>query len=126
VRRQGLTIAALTVAALALPGLADAATLVPNPKKIVGGFAAVSSCGTLSGMSMSWTSTAGVVTSVVLGSIPSACNGGTLSVTFAGSGNTSLGTAGPVTVAGTSQTLTTSGSPSSTSVTGAYISVVGP
>ena len=125
--RRSTTVAGLTALALAVPGAAAAAPIIPNPKKINGAFTAVSSCGTLSGIGISWTSTANVVTTIVLSSIPAACNGGSLSLTLVGSGNASLGSAGPVTVSATTQTLSSiTGSPTATSVIAAYISVTGP
>src|SRR3954467_7084855 len=125
-RRPGLALTVAVAALLAVPGAAAARTVTPSPKQIVSAHPSVSSCGSLSGITMSWTSTAGTVTSVVLGSIPSACNGGSLTLTFVNSSNASLGPAGPVTVAGTSQTLSSiSGAPTATSVAAAYVSVVG-
>lgn len=128
--RQGPVIAGLaglTLAVLAWPGSAGATAVGPSPKKVSGAFSSVSSCGSLSGLSISWTSTANVVTSVVLASIPSACVGATLSLTLIGTGNAVLASAGPVTLTATTQTLSSlSGAPAPTSVTGAYVSVVGP
>jgi len=118
---------AVTAAALAVPSSAAAGSNTPTSKKIVSANASVSSCGTLSGITVSWTVVDDVVTTIVLGSIPAGCNGGSLSLTLANSSNTSLGTAGPVTITGTSQTLSTiTGSPSALAVARAYVSVVGP
>ena len=123
---RGPVVAAAAVAAALAPGWAAAA---PNPvttNQVQGGVAAVSSCGTISGISMSWTSRNGAVADVVLNSIPSACTGGTLSVTFAAADNSSLGTAGPATVTGTSVSLAVSGSPTASAVSRLQVSVVGP
>src|SRR5437763_11476424 len=98
-------LAVATAALLAVPGSAVANTTAPNSKKVVGATTSVSSCGSLSGMTISWTVVNDVVSSIALGSIPAACNGGTLNLTLIGAGNASLGSAGPVTVSGTSQTL---------------------
>jgi hypothetical protein len=117
---------AVTAAALALPSSAVANTTTPSSKKIVSARASVSSCGSLSGMSISWTVVDDVVSSIALGSIPATCNGGSLSLTLVDSSNTSLGSVGPVTVIGTSQTLTPTGSPDATAVATSYVSVVGP
>ena len=123
---RGPVVAAATVAAAVVPGWA-AATPQPVTTGHVGeGKTVVSSCGSLSGVTVSWTNRAGVVTQVVLGSIPSACMGGTLSLTFAGASNSSLGTAGPATVSGTSLSLTVSGSPTASAITGTHVAVVGP
>jgi hypothetical protein len=124
-RRAAVVI--VTALAVTRPDAALAAAVTPNPKTIGGAHVAVSSCGALSGIGVSWTSTANVVTAVVLSSIPAACTGATLSVTLVGSGSASLASIGPVTVTGTTQTFSTlSGSATATSVTGAYVSAVGP
>jgi len=120
-------LAAVTAAILAVPSGAVAASTNPNSNKVVGATAAVSSCGSLSGMTISWTTVDGVVASIVLGSIPAACNGASLSLTLVNSSNGSLGSAGPVTITGTSQTLSSiTGSPDATAVATSYVSVVGP
>src|SRR3954451_11545291 len=118
----GLTVLAVTHADVALAG-----PITPSPQKIAGASTTVSSCGTLSGIKLSWTSTANVVTQVVLASIPAACNGASLSLTLVGTGNASLGSVAPTIVTGTSQTFSTiTSSPTATAVTGAFVSVVGP
>lgn len=120
-------LAGLTLAILAWPGSAAATAVTPVPKKVSGAFTAVSSCGSLSGVGVAWTSTANVVTSVDISSIPAACAGGKLSLSLVGAGNVSLASAGPTTVAGTTVTLSSlSGSATATLVTGAYVSIVGP
>ena len=122
-----VAVIALTAVAVGPAAAAWAAPVGPIPKKISASHVAVSPCGSLNGIAISWTSTANVVTSAVLSSIPAACNGATLSVTFVGTGNTSLGSIAATTITGTSQTFSTiTGSPTATSVTGAYVSVVGP
>jgi len=119
-------LAAVTAALLAVPSGATAGSVGTTSQKVVGANASVSSCGSLSGMTISWTTVDGVVSSIALGSIPSGCNGGSLSLTLVNSSNTSLGSVGPVTITGTSQTLTPTGSPDATTVSTAYASVVGP
>jgi hypothetical protein len=120
-------LAAVTAAVLAVPGGAVAGNVSPTSKEIVSANASVSSCGSLSSMTISWTVVDGIVTSIALGSIPAACNAGTLSLTLVNSSNASLGTAGPVTITGTSQTLSAiAGSPDATAVATSYLSVVGP
>jgi hypothetical protein len=122
-----VVVTAVSSALLVIPGSASATGTTPVPKKVVGAFAPVSSCGSLSGMSMSWTSTANVVTAITLTSIPAACNGASLRLVLVNSSNTSLATAGPQTVSGTSMTISTlTGSATATSVAGSYVSVAGP
>jgi len=121
------SLAGLTLAVLAWPGSAAATAVAPSPKQVAGAFAATSSCGSLSGVGIAWTSTGAFVTSVALSSIPAGCVGGKLSLTFVGSGNASLASAGPVTVSGATLTLSSlTGSAVTTNVTGAYVSIVGP
>jgi hypothetical protein len=125
--RRSSTLVGLTALVLAYPGIAGATGVAPAPKKVGAAFTSVSSCGSLSGIGMSWTSTANVVTTIVLTAIPAACIGGSLSLTLVGASGTSLGTVGPVVLTATSQTFSTiTGSPPATSVLGSYISVVGP
>lgn len=119
--------AGLTLAFLAWPGDAAATAIAPNPDQVSSGSASTSACGSLAGIGVAWKSTANVVTSVTLTSIPSACASGRLSLTLVGSGNASLATAGPLTVSGTTLSVTSlTGSATATSVTAAYVSVVGP
>ena len=114
-------------AALALPAAAAARTVTPLSGPVVSAHTAVSSCGSLTGVTLSWTTVSGNVATVALSSIPAACAGSSLSLTLAGTGDASIASAGPATVTGATQTFTSiSGSPPATSVTGAYISVVGP
>ena len=117
---------AVTAAALALPSSAAANGVSPTSKKFVSANASVSSCGSLSGLTISWTVVDDVVTSIALGSIPSACNGGSLSLTLVNASNGAIGSAGPVTITGTSQTVSPTGSPSALAVSTSYVSVVGP
>ena len=119
-------LAAVTSIAVALPSSALAAGATASTKKVVGANASVTSCGSLSGISISWTVTANVVTSIALASIPAGCVGAALSLTLVDASNASLSSIGPVTVTGTSQTLTPSGSPTATSVANTYVSAVGP
>ena len=126
-RRPGLALCVAVAALLAVPGAAGARTINPTSKQVTSATASVSSCGSLSGMTISWTVVDDVVKTVVLGSIPAACSGGSLSLTLVGAGSSSLASAGPVTISGTSQTISSlSGTPSALAVTGSYVSVVGP
>src|SRR4051812_26622070 len=122
-----VAVVGLTALAVARADAALAGPVTPNPKKIAGASTTVSSCGSLSGIGISWTSTANVVTAVVLTPLPAGCNGGSLSLPLVGSVNASLGSIAATTVTGTSQTFSTiPGSPTAMSVTGAFVSVVGP
>ena len=101
--------------------------MAPNPKKIAAATAAVSSCGSVSGIGISWTSTANVVTAVALTSLPAGCTGGSLSLTLVGAADASLASIAATTITGTSQAFSSlTGSATATSVTGAHISIVGP
>lgn len=124
--RFGPALAAVTAAMLAVPGSAVAGNVSPTSNKIASANANVSSCGSLSGMSISWTVVDDVVTSIALGSIPAGCNGGTLAMTLVNSSNTAIGTVSPVTITGTSQNLTVTGNSSALAVARSYVSVTGP
>jgi hypothetical protein len=125
--RLSPALAMVTAAVLAVPGSATAAGLSPSSKKVVGATAAVSSCGSLSGVTLSWSVVDGVVSTVTLSAIPATCAGASLSLTLAGAGNAALVSLAPVTVSGTSQTFSSvPGSVDATTVTGAFLSVVGP
>lgn len=112
---------------LAVPSSAAANGTTATSKKVAGASASVSSCGTLSGIGIAWTVTNDAINSVSLTSIPAACNGGSLSITFVNGSNVSQGSAGPVTITGTSQTINSiTGSPVGSNVASAFASVVGP
>ncbi len=112
---------------LSVPTAAIANGTSPSATALAGAWTAVSSCGSLAGVTLDWTSTANVVTQVRLAGLPAGCTGGTLKITLAGTSGTSLGTAGPAAVSGTSQTLSAlTGSPTATSVLSAHLVVSGP
>ena len=119
-------LAVVTAAMLAVPGSAVAGNVSSTSKRLVSANASVSSCGSLSGMTISWTVVDDVVTSIALGSIPTACIGSSLSLTLVNSSNTPVGSVSPVTVAGPSQTLTVTGNTSALAVATSYASVIGP
>jgi len=119
-------LAVVTAAVLAVPGSAVAGNVSSTSKRLVSANASVSSCGSLSGMTISWTVVDDVVTSIALGSIPTACIGSSLSLTLVNSSNTPVGSVSPVTVAGPSQTLTVTGNTSALAVATSYASVIGP
>ena len=116
--------AVLAAAVTAVPKAAEAGSVLPTSKKVIGGFATVNPCGAVSGIGVAWTSTGGAVTSVDLSAIPSTCIGGSLSLTLQGSGGSALGSIGPLVITGTSQTLAVGATASS--VVSAAISVTGP
>lgn len=124
--RASIALSMVTATVLAVPGSALADGTSATSKKMVSANASVSPCGSLSGMSITWTVVDDVIQSISLASIPAGCNGGSLSLTLANSSNTSIGSAGPVTISGTTQTLTPTGSPSALAVATAYASVTGP
>ena len=124
--RAGVAFSVVTAALLAVPGSASGSGVNPVSQRVVGATAVVSSCGSLGGLTVSWTVVDGVVSSITLGSIPAGCTGGSLSLTLANASNTSLGGVGSAPITGASQTLTPTGSPDATAVSVAYVSVVGP
>jgi hypothetical protein len=125
--RRTVTVAALAGAAVGLPCVALAGGVGTTSRSVSSATASVSSCGDLSQVGVSWTVTAGVVSALSLTAVPAACVGGTLAVTLVGTGGAALGSAGPVSVTGTSQTIgSVAGSATATSVVSASVSVVGP
>jgi hypothetical protein len=81
---------ALAVAAT-FSGCAAAATLALGSTSLAAGNAAVSSCGVTSLVATRNVDNAGNVTRVDVAAIPLACSGETLSITFVGAANASLG-----------------------------------
>jgi hypothetical protein len=125
IRRSALL--AITALLIAHADTAMAAPVLPTARPLGSAHVSVSSCGSLAGITVSWTSSADVVTAVSLASIPAACTGASLSVTLVGAGNVGLTSSSPATVTGTALVLTSfTGSATTTSVTGAYLSAVGP
>jgi hypothetical protein len=123
---RGVGVCAGLIGLLAVPTAASASGTSAASQRVISGTAVVSSCGSLSGISVAWNSTGGVVTSVAVSSIPSSCVGGTLSLTLAGATGTSLATVSPVTITATTQTLALVGAPTASGVSVAAMSVVGP
>ncbi len=125
-RGPAAALTTVTIMTFAFTEAAGAADVVPSPRWFSGASASVSSCGAVSGISISWTSTANVVTTVALGSIPAACLGGSLHLTLVGAGQAALGAVGPVVITGTNQSMSPlTGAPSASAVIGAFITVVG-
>jgi hypothetical protein len=123
---RGPVVASITVAVALAPGWAAAAPHPLTTKRVASGVASVTSCGTLSGLAVAWTVRSSAVTQVSLASIPSACIGGTLSLTLAAADNSSIGTAGPASVTATSMTLAVTGAPTASGISHVQFAVVGP
>jgi hypothetical protein len=66
------------------------------------------------------------VTSVAIGGIASACNGGSLRVTVVDGSRMSVAGGGPVTVSGTSASVSVSPNPPGATPAGVDVSIVGP
>lgn len=125
-RRCALCTAACAVLVLGLSGSAQAAPRTVTTKKLTGGSTAVSSCGSISAITVSYAVTAGKITGVTLSGIPPTCVAGLLSMTLA-QGTVDVGHAGPTTIAGSTlimvpSVLTTN----ATAPTAVKISIVGP
>jgi hypothetical protein len=78
------------------------------------------------GFTITYTTTGGNVTSVDVGGIAVACNGASLAVTVVNSSRTSVASGGPVTVSGTSATVSVSPNPPGATPAGVDVSIVGP
>ena len=85
----------------------------------------VTACDT-DGFTVSYTTSGGNVTSVAVGGIASACNGGSLRVTVVDGSRTSLASGGPVTVSGSSETVSVSPNPPGATPAGVDVSIAGP
>lgn len=126
VMRYRLFLCAVAVAAAALvPGSADARLLTPSSKGLVSGTASVTSCGSLAGVVTNFTISSNTITAVLLTSIPTTCNGGSVSVTVTNAG-TSLGAGGPVVVASGAATVPISPAAAIGSVTHVRLVITGP
>ena len=89
------------------------------------GSSSITACDT-DGLTVTYTTSAGNVTSVAVSGIAVACNGGTLRVTVVDSSRTSVASGGPVTVSGTSQTVSVSPNPAGATPAGVDVSIAGP
>jgi hypothetical protein len=78
------------------------------------------------GFNVSYTTSGGNVTSVAIGGIAAACNGGSLRVTVVDSSRTSVASGGPVTVSGTSASVSVSPNPPGATPAGTDVSIAGP
>ena len=113
--------------AVGLPcSLAAAAALQGASSGAVGnGSTPITACDA-DGFTISYTTSGGNVTSVAVGGIAVACNGGSLQVTVVNSSRTSLASGGPVTVSGASETVSVSPNPAGATPAGVDVSIVGP
>ena len=85
----------------------------------------VTACDT-DGFTIAYTTSGGNLTLVAVGGIASACNGGSLRVTVVNGSRTSVASGGPVTVSGTSATVSVSPNPPASTPAGVDVSIVGP
>jgi hypothetical protein len=120
-----VTCVACALAAVALPGAAEAGSTAPGSTKLGAGNTAVAACGSLTGVVPDFTLAGATVTAVAFTGIPSTCNGGSLRATLT-NGSTSLGAGGPVTVASGGATVTVSPAAAMASVTHVRLSITGP
>jgi len=113
--------------AVGLPcSLAAASALQGASSGLVGnGSSPVTACDT-DGLTVTYTTSGGNVTSVAVGGIAVACNGASLRVTVIDSSRTSVASGGPVTVSGTSQTVSVSPNPAGATAAGVDVSIAGP
>lgn len=128
-----LVMLALASAVLASCVVAAASTLGGLSAAGLGaGGAPVNACDS-NGVTTTYTTTAGKVTSVTVGGLADpGCEGGALVLTLTGSGNTALGAGGPATIgldSGTTDNtvaVTIGAEPDAAEVTGVHILIEGP
>jgi hypothetical protein len=96
-----------------------------NAGKLGNGAATVSACDT-DGFTITYTTVGGNVTSVAVGGIAAQCNGGTLKLTVVDGSRTSVASGGPVTVSGSSATVSVSPNPAGSVPAGVDVSISGP
>jgi hypothetical protein len=125
-RRCALCTAAGAALVLGMSSSASAAPRTVTTKKLASGSTVVSSCATLSVLTVSYAVTAGKISSVTLQNIPPTCVGGLLSMTLS-QGTTDVGHAGPTAIAtGTLTMVPSILTTSATAPTTVKISIVGP
>lgn len=130
-RNVAATVLAISLAGATLPGFAASLGGLTG-ERLGAGNAVVAACDT-DGFTVSYTTSAGNVTSVTLGGIADpGCEGGQLSVVLANSSGTSVGAGGPTVVptdGGTvdnSMTMPLSPTPAASVVTAIHVVVTGP
>jgi hypothetical protein len=112
--------------AMGLCSLASASALQGvNSTPVGNGSTPVSACDT-DGVTVSYTTSGGNVISVGVGGIAAACNGASLRVTVVDGSRTSVASGGPVTVGGSSATVSVSPNPPGATPAGVDVSLVGP
>jgi hypothetical protein len=112
--------------ALALCSLASASAFqTVNSAPVGDGSSPVSACDP-NGVTVSYTTSGGNVTSVAVNGIAPACNGGSLHVTVVDGSRTRVASGGPVAVSGSSATVPVSPNPPGATPAGVDVSVVGP
>jgi hypothetical protein len=104
-------------AASALQGVSSA--------RVGNGSTPVPACDT-DGFTVTYTTTGGNLTSVAIGGIAPACNGGSLKVTVVDGSRTSVASGGPVTVSGSSASVSVSPNPAGATPAGVDVSITGP
>ena len=116
----------LTVA-VALPSSLAAAAAIQGASSgpLGSGSTPITACDT-DGLTVSYTTSGGNVTTVSVGGIAVACSGGSLRVTVVDSSRTSVASGGPVTVSGTSESVSVSPNPAGAIPAGVDVSIVGP
>jgi hypothetical protein len=123
----------MVVTTLASSALASAASLGSISTGNIGaGNAAIPTCDT-TGVSVSYTTTAGNVTAVTVGGLADpGCEGGDLSVTLTNAGGDSIASGGPQTIgtdgdtADNSVNVSVSPNPAAQNVAGYHVSIAGP
>lgn len=115
-----------SAAAVGFCSLAAASALQGvNSPRVGNGSTPVSACDS-DGFTISYTTSGGNLISVGVGGIAPACNGGSLRVTVVNSSRTSVASGGPVTVSGTSETVSVSPNPAGATPAGVDVSIAGP
>lgn len=122
--RQHLIRVAIITAVMSLT-YASAADLNMTAGSLGAGGSVVTPCDS-DGVTVSYTLSADNVTQITVQGIASGCTGGELSVALADSADASIGEAGPLTVSGTSHTLTFAPQPISFDVMAVHIVIAGP
>ena len=90
-----------------------------------GGQSSVQSCDS-DGVGVTYTTSAGTVTSVTITGVAAGCANGAMYVVLTNGSNASIGASGPVTVSGTSVVMPLAPQPSAASVAAAHVSITGP
>ena len=126
VLRSRTALALVAGAVVASASFASAASLGGiSARELAAGRAAVGSCDS-DGVGVTYTTSSGTVQSITVTGVAAGCAGGSLRATLANSSGANIGAGGPITVAGTSVTVSLSPQPSSATVASAHVSITGP